>query len=486
VQYGQDLESVDVAVVGAGISGLAAALQVGNERPETVVTVLEAGQQAGGVLHTTELQGLLLESSADSFITNVPWAVDLCRRVGLESELIPTDAAHRRAFIVAHGRLESVPDGLLIMAPSRIGPLLTTRILSPWGKLRAACEILVPRGNGNDESLAHFARRRLGREAYERLIQPLVGGMYTGDPERLSTLATLPRFLEMEQEHGSLVRAARRGTKSQPSPGSTGSGARYGMFASLKRGMGQLVEAVVRHLPPHILALDSPVEALHRTTRGSWLLKVAGTRPRNIEARSVVLASPARIAGRLLNEVQPEAATQLAGIESTSCAVVSLSYRADQVGHPLNGFGFVVPFVEERSILSGSFSSVKFAGRAPEGQHLFRVFVGGSRRPDLLRRDDTELVALASRELAELLSIRGDPQLGQVDRWPDVMPQYHLGHRERVASIHHAIASLGGSLALAGNYLTGVGVPHCIHNGQEAARRVVASLAAQEPSSPAV
>jgi oxygen-dependent protoporphyrinogen oxidase len=470
-------ERVDVAVIGAGISGLAAALRIHDEAPEARLVVLEAGPSPGGVLQTIERDGFLIESSADSFITNVPWAVDLCRRLGLGDALIPTDPAHRRAFIVSRGRLEPVPDGLLIMAPSRVGPLLTTRILSPLGKLRAACEAFVPKGNGQDESLAQFARRRLGKEAYERLIQPLVGGMYTGDPERLSTRATLPRFLDMEQSHGSLIRAARAAARATPAgAGAGGSGARYGLFAGLDRGVGQLVRAASEALPSGTLAIDSPVSAVHRISDGSWRVQVDGIRPRTIKAQAVVVATPARAASQLLASVQPDASACLARIESTSVAIVSLAYRADQVGHPLDGFGFVVPFVENLAILSGSFSSVKFAGRAPAGHQLFRVFLGGARRPDLVERDDSELVATASRDLANLLRLRGEPLFGLVARWPGVMPQYHLGHIDRMAEARQAVARLGGSLALAGNYLSGVGVPHCIASGREAAEAVLAAI----------
>jgi len=465
------VEAVDVAVVGGGVTGLAAAHRLRELDPSLRTAVLEAGPRAGGVLGTDRRDGYLIESSADSFITNVPWAIDLCRRLGLEERLIQTDERYRRSFVVRAGRLEPIPDGLIIMAPSKIGPMARTRILSVAGKLRLALERVLPKGDGSDESLASFARRRFGREAYDRLIQPLVGGMYTGDPERLSVKATMPRFLEMEQRDGSLIKAMRAAGGKQ----SSGSGARYGLFVGLEGGMSDLVDALVSRLEPGTVRTGTPVAGLAREGDG-WRLDLGrGAAP--VRARAVIVATPARGASGLLREVDPGLSSDLAGIASTSSAVVSLGYRRDRIAHPLDGFGFVVPFVERRSILSGSFSSVKFAGRAPEGSVLIRVFMGGAKRPDLVDRDDAELVKLASEELGSLLGARGEPETWSVARWREVMPQYEVGHLDRIAAIEAKAAAHEG-LELAGNWLRGVGVPMCVHGGEQAAARVAERIGA--------
>jgi oxygen-dependent protoporphyrinogen oxidase len=458
-----------VAVIGGGITGLAAAHRLREIDPRLSVAVLEAGSRPGGVLRTTRSSGFLVESSADSFLTAVPWGLGLCRRIGLEDRLVPTDPDRRRAFVARRGRLVPIPEGLMVMAPSRLGPILTTPILSAWGKLRLAAERFVPRGSGQDESLASFAVRRFGREAFERLIQPLVSGMYTGDPQRLSIEATLPRFLEMERQWGSLIRAVRR------DGAGAGSGARYGLFVAPQGGMGEIVESLAGRLPAGSLRLGTEVERLDRSPDGGWLLRLRGVRRETLAVDAVIVATPARIASRLLRGIDAGLAGQLGRIESAGCAVVSLAYRREQVRHKMDGFGFVVPLVERSPILSGSFASRKFPDRSPEDSVLVRVFLGGACREDLLELADEALVETAHRELSRLLGLRGGPILRHLDRWPEVMPQYHVGHLDLVNAIEAREAGLPG-LALAGNAYRGVGVPHCIRSGEQAAERMAARL----------
>jgi oxygen-dependent protoporphyrinogen oxidase len=475
-----------VAVVGAGISGLSAAYRLGELAPHLEVRILEALERPGGVLQTLSEAGFLVEASADSFITTFPWGLDLCRRLGFEDQLLPTDPHHRRAFVVHNGRLKPIPDGLLIMAPSRLRPLLTTPILSLRGKLRMACEWLIPKGGGDDESLASFARRRFGREAYDRLIQPLVGGMYTGDPERLSVRATMPRFLEMEQTHGSLIRAVRRAAKTSSGQTPSGSGARYGLFVAPQAGMASLVEAIVRRLPGGPPRYDAPVTSLRRAPEGSWLLEIGGRHPETLSADGVILATPLGTTAHLVKPLDQELGSLLSGIRTSTTAVVSLGYRRQEVDHPLDGFGFVVPLRERRKIQSGSFASVKFPGRCPDGMVLIRVFLGGPLATDIPHLDDAELVAIAERELAPLLGLRAEAQIRQVHRWSGVMPQYEVGHGERVEAIEARVQRMP-HLALAGNAYHGVGVPQCVHSGERAAEGLLASLGhAHEAAEPSI
>ena len=471
-----------VVVIGGGVTGLAAAHAIVERGEDVEVVLLEASDRLGGVLRTVELDGFLVEQSADNFITNVPWAVDLCQRVGLGDELIRTSTEQRGALVVRQGKLARVPAGFMLLAPSRLWPLVTTPILSPWGKLRLLAERFVPRRRETtDESLASFARRRLGREAFERIVQPLVGGIYAADPERLSLQATLPRFIDMEREHGSLIRAARRssdGASENSSPTTSSrdeAGARYSLFATPKRGLTSLVDAVASRLPSEAIRLNTSVERITQDA-GQWTVQITNPAGMStIACDAVIVAASAQQAARMLRQLDPALSNELTGIPSAGTSIVSLAYRRDQIENAMEGFGFVVPAIENRRILAASFSSVKFAGRAPDGMVLVRVFVGGACQSDLANLPDEALRQLASEELKSLLAIRGEPLWADIARWPGSMPQYHVGHGERVAAIERSAARWPG-LALAGNAYHGVGIPHCIHSGQSAAKHVLEQL----------
>jgi oxygen-dependent protoporphyrinogen oxidase len=467
-----------VIVIGGGISGLAAAHRLVELDPTLDVTLLEANDHLGGVLQTVHRDEFLIERSADNFITDPPWAVDLCNRIGLGEQLIPTRTQERGAMVVRRGRLERVPPGFMLMAPARLWPLLTTPILSPWGKLRLLAEALVPSRPVADESLASFARRRLGREVFERIVQPLVGGIYTADPERLSLQATLPRFLDMERQHGSLIRAARRQqAKSGAAPEANG-GARYSMFVTPREGISSLIEALAARLPPGAVRLNQAVESVRHTDDGVWQVQVAGSHEYEaLTCEGLIVAAPAPAAARLLAPLDHTLSVELSRIEYAGTAIVTLAYQRDQIAHALDGFGFVVPAVERRRILAGSFSSVKFPGRAPDDAVLVRVFVGGACQSELLDLSDDELRALVREELAELIGATGQPIFAEVTRWSKAMPQYHLGHQQLVAQIERAAAAWP-NFALAGNAYHGVGIPNCVHSGEQAAERVLAALRA--------
>lgn len=466
--------SFRVAVIGGGITGLAAAHRLIELAPQTRLTLFESGDRLGGVLQTERRDGYLIEHSADNFITNVPWGTDLCRRVGLADELLHTREAQRRAFVVRNGRLLPVPVGFHLLSPSRVWPLVRSPLLSWPGKLRVLCEPFIRRRRDNsDESLASFARRRLGREAFERLVQPLVAGIYTADAEQLSMAAALPRFVEMERQSGSLIRAARR-ERFRQGNNSDYSGARYGLFVAPREGMSSLVAAIARRLPEGRVRCGSRVTQISPSGRG-WQIIVGGE---TSEFDAVVVAVPAFAAANLLAGVAPELAEHLQGIVYAGSAVVVLGYDRKQIARTFEGFGFVVPSVERRQILAASYSSVKFEGRAPDDRVLIRVFLGGAERPEQLELEDARLIDLATKELSALLCINGNPELVRVVRWPGSMPQYHVGHVELVNRIEQ-LAANWPTLALAGNAYHGVGVPNCIHSGEQAAEQVLAYLAAR-------
>lgn len=457
-----------VVVVGGGISGLAAAHRLREIDPSVAVTLFEASPRFGGVLRTSQQAGFLVEHSADNFITNVPHALDLAKRIGLEEELIGTDPVRRRAFVVCGERLEPVPDGFVLMSPNRVWPVLTTPILSVAGKMRLMWEYFVPRReSAEDESLASFARRRLGDEVFDRLVQPLIGGIYTADPEKLSMRATLPRFLEMEREHGSLLRAARKQAAVEDVSGSQSSGARYGMFVSFRRGMQTLVDRLVERLDGAVLRTETTVERI--VSGPPWQVHLTGGE--TLDAEAVILALPAYRSARLLEPIDAALADDVGAIEYAGASVVVTGHRREDL-KPIEGFGFVVPAVEKRRILACSFASHKFPGRAPREDVLLRTFVGGALQPSLAHLPDEELFALVRDELGELLGLQGKPRFQMVCRWDGKMPQYHVGHVERVDRIFSRLERHAG-LGLCGNAFRGVGVPQCIQLGEQAAERVL-------------
>jgi protoporphyrinogen/coproporphyrinogen III oxidase len=475
-----------VVIVGGGLSGLVAAHSVAerarSKRRSVEVVLLEGRERIGGAIWTERVDGFTLEGGADAFISNKPWAVDLCRRLGLGDQLVGTDPQHRRSFVVRDGRLLPVPDGFVLMAPSRIGPLLTTPILSLRGRLRMFLDLVMPRkDDASDESLASFVKRRLGREALDRLVQPLVSSFYMADPNELSLRATLPEFVRMEEDHGSLILAALRRGRRARSVERTSSGARHGLFVTLADGMDTLPQALAATLPPGALRTGTAVRRVSRNLPASpWVVDLLDGPP--IEADAVVMATEAHASARLLDGVDPALALQLRSIPYASSVVVNVAYRRDQVAHPLDGFGVVVPAIEKRSILAVSFLSVKFPHRAPAGTVLLRVFLGGATQPELFERDDEALRTLVRSELHELLGASGAPILIEVARHSRAMPQYTLGHIERVEAIHRH-AARHPRLIITGNAFDGVGIPDVVRAAESAADAALAALAA--PAAPA-
>ena len=462
-----------IVIIGGGISGLAAAhrLLELNKTTPIQLTLLEASSRLGGTIETTNRDGFLIERGPDSFISEKPEALALAKRLGLEQQLIQTNEDYRRSFIVRDGRLRPVPEGFQLLAPSRIWPFLTSDIFSLTGKARIAADLFLPRkiANGaNDESLASFVRRRLGSEALERMAQPMVGGIYTADPETLSLRATLPRFLEMEREHRSLILAMLRQGQSQKKGTS---GARYSLFLSFKQGMQVLVNELANrvrncHLPITDCRLKTRAEGLRIKDR---LWTVTTTTGEQIDADAVCLAVPAYVAASLLNETNEELAGKLRQIKYASTATINFGYKRSAIKHHLDGFGFVVPLVEKRSLIACTFSSVKFSDRAPDGHVLLRAFAGGALQPEIFALEEVEMVKRVEADLRELLGITEAPLFTEVAKWERSMPQYEVGHLERVKEIENLLST---GLTLAGNAYGGAGIPDCIKSGEKAAEEI--------------
>ena len=451
-----------VVIIGGGISGLAAAQRLLEQNVH--VTILEASNRLGGTIQTEYRDGFLLERGPDSFISEKPQAVELAKRLGLESRLVQTNERFRRSFIVRDGRLRAVPEGFQLLAPSRLWPFITSDIFSVAGKARMAADLLLPRKhtNGtNDESLASFVRRRLGVEALDRMAQPMVGGIYTADPETLSLRATLPRFLEMEREHRSLILAMLRQGRAQK-VGS--SGARYSLFLSFDRGMQVLVDALAQIKAD--IRFNTRAVGLKHDGSGWTITTDNGD---EIKADKICIALPAYIAASLLSG---HLAEQLKQIKYASTATINFAYRRSAIAHPLNGFGFVVPFIEKRSLIACTFSSVKFSGRAPEGHVLLRAFAGGALQPDIFALAESDMAARVEADLRELLGIDEAPLFVETAKWERSMPQYEVGHLERVSEIEKLTSELPG-LTLAGNAYRGAGIPDCIRSGEAAAETLM-------------
>ncbi len=460
-----------IIIIGGGITGLAAAHWLVAHGKGTDVTVLEARSRLGGTLQTEHRDEFVLEHGPDSFISDKPEAVELAKRLGIESQLIETNKEHRRSFIVRNGRLRPVPEGFQLLSPSRLWPFVTSDIFSWTGKARMALDLLLPRGNTNqniDESLAQFVRRRLGREALERMAQPMVAGIYTADPERLSLRATMPRFLEMEHTDRSVILGMlkRAGTQDKAETNGT-SGARYSLFLSFNRGMQTLVDELSLRLPQESVQLNARVGSLRLDrSSGGWLVNTeSGV---CIRADAVCIALPTYAAAQLLQETDSKLSEELKSISYASTATVNLAYYRGDIPHPLDGFGFVVPFIEKRSLIACTFSSVKFPGRAPNGSVLLRAFVGGALQPDMFVLDELRLLQLVQADLRELLGIEKAPLFSKVIRWPRSMPQYEIGHLDRVQRIESHLIQLP-TLKLAGNAYRGAGIPDCIRSGEKAA-----------------
>lgn len=463
-----------VAIIGGGISGLAAAHRLLTLRPDVRLTLIESQDRLGGSLETARTGDLLVERGADSFISTPSAAVDLCHELGLQDALIPTNSEHRGAMVVSRGKPQKVPEGFVLMAPHKLAPVWRSPVLSFAGKLRLMMEPWIRRPKAAlepdyDESVGSFARRRLGWEAYERLAQPLIAGIYVADAERLSLAATQPKFLQAERDHGSLGGYVRNLKKTDVAHQSAG--ARYAAFQTLRGGVSQLVSALAAELPAEAVALNTAVAEV-RQSASSWMVD-SSLGPREFDGVIVTTAAPH--AAALLRTTAPGLSHALDAIHHASSAVIAAAYPTNAIRRPVDAFGIVVPAMERRRIVAVSCASQKFPGRAPDDVTLLRVFLGGVLQPDLVDAPDDELLEIAQSELQALIGVDGQPLLTDVKRWRQAMPQYEVGHVQHVDQIEERVTRLPG-LQLAGNAYRGVGIPHCIAYARSAAERLHAQL----------
>ncbi|MGH7232971.1 MAG: protoporphyrinogen oxidase, partial [Nitrospiraceae bacterium] len=422
-----------VAIVGGGIAGLATAYALHARAAAAGIrltcSVIEAAREWGGKIATHAIGGLVIEAGPDSFLSQKPWALELCRQLGLGDQVINTNPLEEKAFVYSRGRLRPLPEGLVMIVPTKLAPLLRSGLLSWSGMARMAMDLVIPRARetNEDESLASFFRRRLGQEAFERLIEPLMAGIYAGDAERLSLRATFPKFVQMEREHGSLIRGLVAGRAAKREADGTGADPRT-MFVTLRDGLHTLTGALVADLEKTgtRMRLGQRVTALRArpasTGEPAYALS-CGDGPL-VAADAVVLATPAYVSAELVRELSAEGADLLTAIPYASTATVSLAYNRAELGPSVRGFGFVVPRVEHRDLLAATWTSRKWSHRAPSSQGLVRCYVGGIGRDAILTADDHMLAQRVRHELKEIAGVTATPTYVEVNRWDRGMPQY--------------------------------------------------------------
>ena len=459
--------TVDVAVVGGGIAGLAAAYEL--QQRGLSVRLFEASTRPGGVIRTERFDGWVIDGGPDALLIQKPAAIGLCRELGLGDRLIST-LLPRTAYILRDGRLRPLVEGSFLGFPIGLAALSRSSLFTWGGKLRMAGEIFVPRGpsaslrasHADDESIAMFVRRRFGDEAVDYLAEPLLAGIHAGDAERLSMRALFPRLLEAERQSGSVLRSL-RALRVAPSP--------RGAFVSLPGGIGELVDALSNALHAGTVVTGARVTDVGRTALYSVRCDAA-----SVEARAVILAVPAYGAAALLRAFDTTLAGLCDGIPYASTATVAFGYRREQIRHRLEGSGFVVPRVEPCPLLAATWVTSKWPGRAPAGHALIRGFLGGGRDPHRLERTDEELIDIARDALTETLDIDGDPIVTRLFRFHRQSPQYEVGHLQRVGAIEQRASSVPG-LFLAGSGFRAIGIPDCIADARETAARAASFLA---------
>jgi len=462
-----------IAIIGGGIAGLSAAWYL--QKAGIDYVLLEQDARWGGKIRTETVTGyggapFIVEGGPDSFITQKPWGAALARELGLGATLIGTNERLKQTYVLNKGKATPLPDGVLMIVPTKFKPFIFSPLISPWGKLRMGMDLFIPRRKDDrDETLAEFVRRRLGNEALDKIAEPLMSGIYNAEADKQSVLATFPRFRELEQKYGSLTKGmlASQRARQQSAANTPPNGKPLSFFVTPKAGVETMVDALRTQLTGE-LRLGAGVVALEPIRSGYRLHLTDGA---DLDASRVILATPAFVAGALLRPLTPDTADLLDGIRYVSTGTISLAFRSADAPNPLNGYGLVIPMSERRPINAITLNSVKFAHRAPDGHLLLRAFFGGSRSPQSMELDDATLHATVRHELGALLGIAAEPLFHRIYRWHHSNPQYDVGHLERIAAIE---CSLPPGIHVAGSAYRGVGIPDCVKSAQDAVAHAVA------------
>jgi oxygen-dependent protoporphyrinogen oxidase len=475
-----------VVVIGGGVAGLGAAYKIRRaaaEGHDVSVTLLEKDDRLGGKI-ASELtdDGFIVDGGPDCFLTEKPAVHRIAKLTGIEDDKMPTDESRKKTWILRRGKLHEMPDGVMMFAPTKFVPFATTGLFSWPGKIRAGMDLFIPRKERwpegdtaaqHDETLESFVLRRMGRDILDGIAEPLVGGVHASDPSQMSLAATFPRLLEMEQKFGSMIggfvdarrKVAAMKKKYPPKPGAKP----RTFFTSFARGMQELTETMADAVGRENIRTGVAVTGLERVGDG-WVVTLSdGER---LEADAVVVATESWAASKLMDGVDAEIKAALEAIPSSSSATVSMAFDTEDIGFDLNAFGVLCPIVEKRSLMAVTLSSTKWPGRAPAGKTLIRGFVGGPRNQAIMEKSDDEIAKIVLDEMRDIINLKVEPKWYRVYRWTLGMPQYTLGHLDRVATIERRCADLPG-LALGGGSYTGVGIPNCIESGERAVSKVL-------------
>lgn len=480
-----------VLIVGGGIAGLSAAYKLKRASEAGVdvsYTIVEKEERVGGQIWTDrfpcEAGEVVADGGSDSYLTNKGAVARIASMLGIADEIVGTNDENKRTFIIRNGKLVEMPDGIMMFAPTKLLPLATTKLYSWPAKFRMALDLVIPKkklkdGEIEDESLESLVVRRLGQEALDHLAEAIVGGVNGSDPKTMSIKATYPNLLEMEQEHGSLIRgflAQRKKVeemrrKYPPKPGAKP----RTFFSSFKQGLGTVTDALAEAVDYSNIKLGKEVISVHETCDGTYVALLNDES--SIEADAVILCTPAWISARILNDLSKDSAKLLASIPYSSCATIIMCFDEEDLPIDRKWHGALTPAVEDRRITGISLITSKWPDRTPKGQILLRAFAGGPRDPKVLDLCDSELIDLARKEYEELLGLKEDAPIryAKIFRFPHSMPQYTLGHLERVAELEEELGSIKG-ISVGGAPYHGVGVPNCVESGEAAVDKVLADL----------
>lgn len=465
-----------VVIIGGGITGLSAAyvLERARESGQQVDCLLvEKDDRLGGKIWTEKIDGYTIEGGPDCFLSEKPWVGEMAGKLGIDDRLMGSNEASKRTFVFAGGRLHRLPDGLMGLVPTKLVPFALSPLISWPGKIRMAFDLFIPpKKDDGDETLGSFVTRRLGKEALDKIAEPLIGGIHAGDPDQMSLKASFPRFIQMEQKYGGLLKAMLVARKNAPRPKLPEPGkAAKTFFMTFRDGMGELTDKIVSCLDRTRVLTGRTVTGIERKPAGGYLVNIEGMEP--IEADGVILTAPSHEAAELVQGLDKVMADNLAGIPQATSATVNLAFKRSDIHKSLDAFGFIVPISEKRKIKAATYSSTKWNYRTPgEDYVLLRTFVGGARNQELVYQEDEDLLEMVLSELRDIIGLTARPVMHRIYRWVNGMPQYTVGHLERVATIEKRAAELPGFYVVGGSY-RGVGVGDCINVGSQAAEKAL-------------
>lgn len=469
-----------VVIIGAGVTGLSAAYALETSRKSGVQVdylLIEKDDRLGGKVFTEKIDGYVVEGGPDCFLSEKPWVGQMADKLGIANEMMGSNEASKRTFVFAEGSLHKLPDGLMGLVPTKLVPFALSSLISWPGKFRMALELFIPqKKTDDDETLGSFVTRRLGKEALDKIAEPLIGGIHAGDPDQMSLTASFPRFIQMEQKYGSLLKAMLVARKNAPKPKPPEPGkVPKTFFMTFKGGMSDLTNKIASCLDKSRILTGKTVTALEKKPDGGgYLVHISGMEP--IEADAVIVTAPSHEAAEIVKDFDKTLATNLAGIPQATSATVNLAFKRSDLNTSLEAFGFIVPISEKRKIKAGTYSSTKWNNRTPGDDYvLIRTFVGGARNQELVYQDDETILKMVLDELKDIVGLSAKPLMHKIYRWVKGMPQYTVGHLERVKNIEVRCAAHSGLYVVGGSY-KGVGIGDCINVGTQAAEQAIAKV----------